>query len=263
MPMFSVIIPSYGRPQYLQEAVRSVLGQTVDDLEVIVVDDASPTPITVDAAGPIRVIRAEVNGGAAAARNLGASVATGDVLTFLDDDDVWMPERLELARLALERADVGICWQSPKGGRVLEGSVHGSVLDSVTPHLGATAIARRAWVPMDHTYRACEDLLWWLDVTKRSSVATIARQGLRVRRHDGPRVGYGTEARIASSLRLLEERRSYFLAHPRARAYRWMRIGAMQMSLDGTREARRSLVRSLRVRPSAAACRQLGRALLS
>src|SRR5580765_8935030 len=109
-PQFTVVIPTYGRPQLLPEALASVLGQTVPDLECIVVDDASPEPVAVEPNERVRLVRREENGGPAAGRNTGAAEARGRYLAFLDDDDWWEPDRLELAVPALERAPVAVCW---------------------------------------------------------------------------------------------------------------------------------------------------------
>ncbi len=87
MPRVSVIIPTYGRPTLLLDAIASVLAQQVAGIEIIVVDDASPEPITVTG-DHLRHSISE-NRGSAAARNLGVSAATGDILAFLDDDDQW------------------------------------------------------------------------------------------------------------------------------------------------------------------------------
>lgn len=97
----SVVIPTRNRAHRVALAARSALGQTLRDLEVIVVDDASDdeTPEVLTALeredARLRVVRSESRGGASRARNTGAARATGTVLAFLDDDCVWHPEKLE------------------------------------------------------------------------------------------------------------------------------------------------------------------------
>ena len=249
MPSFSVIIPTYGRPVFLADALRSVAQQTIENVEVIVVDDASPVPVQLPAGSRAHLIRAKENGGAASARNLGAATASGDVLTFLDDDDTWLPTRLEDAARGVAQAPIGI---SGQGGapRRLYGNVHDTILDATTPHLGATAIRREHWHPLNEEYRTCEDLVWWLEATRESEVYTVDRQGLRVRRHPGLRLGYGAEQRIADSLRLLDEFDDYFDSHPRAAAHRFRRIGLMQRAVGDLDGARRSHRAALRRRPN-------------
>ena len=87
----SVVIPAYNRAATIGLAVGSVLRQTVGDLEVIVVDDASSdnTVAALEAIGDARlhIIRHATNAGGAAARNTGIRAATGDWVAFQDSDD--------------------------------------------------------------------------------------------------------------------------------------------------------------------------------
>lgn len=95
MPLFSVVIPTHGRPQDLQQAVASVLAQTMTNFEIIVVDDAGEPPAPAVSDARVRTIRLAVNGGEGAARNVGIREARGSWVAFLDDDDLWYPQRLE------------------------------------------------------------------------------------------------------------------------------------------------------------------------
>lgn len=100
MPQVSVIIPTYRRPEFLRKAIASVLTQTFRDFEVIVVDDASndDTSEVVRSITDtrIRYIPHETNKGGGATRNTGIRNAHGEYIAFLDDDDEWLPEKLEL-----------------------------------------------------------------------------------------------------------------------------------------------------------------------
>jgi len=94
----SVIVPAYNAAPFLGECLRSVLGQTRPPDEVIVVDDGSAdaTPeIAESFEQHIRYFR-KPNGGTSSARNFGLIHATGELIAFQDDDDVWMPEKLAL-----------------------------------------------------------------------------------------------------------------------------------------------------------------------
>lgn len=95
----SVIIPVYNGEKYLDEALQSVLNQSVEPFEILIVDDCS-TDRTAEIArrygNGIRYIRREKNGGAAAVRNDGVKKATGDYIAFLDADDYWDKQKLAL-----------------------------------------------------------------------------------------------------------------------------------------------------------------------
>ena len=98
VPSVSVVIPTYNRGQLLEQAIQSVLDQTYRDLELIVVDDGSTDDtrrrVVAVADDRVRYIH-QRNAGLAGARNTGIREARGDYVAFLDDDDVWMAEKLE------------------------------------------------------------------------------------------------------------------------------------------------------------------------
>ena len=100
----SVVIPAYNAEQTLEETLDSVVGQTCAPDEVIIVDDGS-TDQTKDVAARHKLAHQLVrtaNCGAAAALNTGVKASTGDVIAFLDADDLWTPRKLELQRAAME-----------------------------------------------------------------------------------------------------------------------------------------------------------------
>jgi len=111
-PQFSVVVPLYNKRPYIRRAVDSVLGQTFEDFEMIVVDDGS-TDGSADALqdfadGRMRIIR-QANAGVGAARNRGMAEAAGCWIAFLDADDAWLPDHLdELAELAGEFPEAGL-----------------------------------------------------------------------------------------------------------------------------------------------------------
>src|ERR1043166_7114721 len=100
-----------------EEAIGSVLEQTVRDFEIIGVDDASPQPPVVPSDARIRVVRRARRGTPPAARNTALGLARGRCVTSLDDDDRYTPDRLALALEGLSGdADLATCWIQPFGG---------------------------------------------------------------------------------------------------------------------------------------------------
>ena len=250
-PLFSVIIPTYGRPAFLSEAVASVLAQTVQNIECIVVDDAGADPVNIDECERVQIIHRNVNGGAGAARNTGMEAARGQFFAFLDDDDVYTPDRLELALRGLERAPVSVCWsrysdETEKPQRILDGNAHDLIAQTTTPHMGVTAVQRETALNFDERFRTVEDVDWWIRTTKVQLVSTVPQIGCLIRRHSGPRPGYAFERRIADSHLLMEVHRDYFIANPKARAFRWRRIGLMSQKVGDQQAAGRAFLRALR-----------------
>lgn len=104
MPEVSVVIPTYNSARYVIEAVNSVLAQTYQDFEVLVIDDGSTDEteaVMRRYQAPVRYIR-QPNGGVAVARNRGITESRGRYVAFLDADDTWLPHKLERQLAALQ-----------------------------------------------------------------------------------------------------------------------------------------------------------------
>ena len=103
LPSVSVIVPAYNRAEWIPVTVRSALAQTHAPLEIIVVDDGSKDDAEGATSGlgaSVRYVR-KSNGGVSSARNLGARLARGEYVAFVDADDVWAPRKLELQLRAI------------------------------------------------------------------------------------------------------------------------------------------------------------------
>ena len=111
-PRVSIVIPTYNRADLVRQAVASVIAQSWQDWELIVVDDGSndETVAALEALGEqrLRVLAEPHCGHVARLRNIGAKAARGEYLAFLDADDVWLPQKLELQLRAL--AGRPGCW---------------------------------------------------------------------------------------------------------------------------------------------------------
>lgn len=96
-PTVSVIIPAYNAEKTVAAAIDSLLAQTVPPNQILVIDDGSPDDIATPLLpyGDKVTLLRKPNGGAASARNMGLDHATCDMITFLDADDYWEPEKLE------------------------------------------------------------------------------------------------------------------------------------------------------------------------
>lgn len=98
--LVSIIVPAYNSVEYIGKTIECVLAQTYFDWEVIIVDDCSSDStaevvLSYASKDPrIKYKKLEVNSGAAVARNVAMSMATGQYIAFLDSDDVWLPDKL-------------------------------------------------------------------------------------------------------------------------------------------------------------------------
>ena len=122
MVKVSVIIPTYHRAECICRAVDSVLTQTLKDIEIIVVDDngveteygkeTSEMMSRYNGVENVIYLRHDVNKNGAAARNTGIRRATGQYISFLDDDDIYSPKRLELMTKCMDDKpeDYGACY---------------------------------------------------------------------------------------------------------------------------------------------------------
>jgi len=96
--LVSVVITTYNRETYLDSAIQSVVNQTYKNIEIIVVDDGSKVNYAekICSKYPKCKYHFKTNGGLSSARNYGVSVAKGDFIAFLDDDDLFLPQKIEI-----------------------------------------------------------------------------------------------------------------------------------------------------------------------
>lgn len=113
-PRVSVVIPTYNRADVLPRAVKSVLTQTFQDFEIIIVDDCSKdntAEVVAKFTDPrIKYIRHDRNKGGNAARNTGVKAALGSFVAFLDSDDQWLPEKLERQLTVFNNPAIGLVY---------------------------------------------------------------------------------------------------------------------------------------------------------
>lgn len=113
-PLVSVVVPAYQQPEFLNEALESVRRQSFTDWEIIVVDDASGEEFVRRYVLPERsrlIVHKKRSGCAAATRNTGIRAARGKYIAFLDQDDIWLPDKLSVQVPALEaRPDAAVAF---------------------------------------------------------------------------------------------------------------------------------------------------------
>ncbi len=204
--MISVIISTFNRRAMLEEAVASVKAQTAQEWELLIVDDAS-TDDTWDWLSSlreerIRVYRQAVNQERSAARNRGLSVARGEFVMFLDDDDRLLPNGLQLLQDALRKRPGAI---AATGGKV---NFMPGVFSMRMPHTPVTVfreiwpelVARWSAIPGQCLFRTeivrgvggfrldvnvVEDRQLWMDIARLGPVVVIPDYVMEYRQHAG------------------------------------------------------------------------------
>ncbi|MBX9400134.1 glycoside hydrolase family 99-like domain-containing protein [Lysobacter sp. BMK333-48F3] len=118
-PKVSVIMPTYKHEQYVEQAIRSVLDQTYDDFELLVIDDCSPDGTYAvaervlaqyDAAGKASLHRMPINSDAYNVINYGIANSSGEYVTVINSDDAWTPDRLATIIGAMEKDGAGLAF---------------------------------------------------------------------------------------------------------------------------------------------------------
>ena len=195
MPLISVIVPARNGEATIRDTIDSVLRQTLQDFEVLVIDDGS-TDRTLDVVNGIHDERLRVksfaNGGLAVARNRGIEHSRGEFLSFIDADDLWTPEKLEAQLEVLRsRPEAGLAYSwtvfiDDEGGYLFakepqhfEGDVYADLLRECFIASGSNVLIRRECVesvgPFHGRFRAVEDWEYWLRVAQRWPFAVVRR----------------------------------------------------------------------------------------
>jgi glycosyltransferase involved in cell wall biosynthesis len=204
MDLVSAIIPAFNRPGMLKEAIESALAQTFENVEVVVVLNGA-TPETVEAARrfqanpKVRVVEIE-RSTLAAARNAGIDLACGDWVAFLDDDDIWLPEKIAVQIAAAHEtgADLVSCdfvhfngdgdilasglRPMPEGLTMAEALMLTNYLSGGSAGFVRTA-AIRSLGGFDARLRASEDWDMWRRLSWDHKVHCVNRVLVRYRRH--------------------------------------------------------------------------------
>ena len=191
--MISVIIPTYNRAHLLPRSLDSILSQSCLPTEIIVVDDGSndDTSALMTSVYPEIVFIQQSNIGVSCARNVGIKSASGDWIAFLDSDDEWFPEKLEVQMNALyKNPELKICHTNEiwirNGKRVnpkkKHGKFGGSIFQKCLPLCcispSSVIIHKSIFKEIglfDYSLPVCEDYDLWLRITARNPVLYIEK----------------------------------------------------------------------------------------
>jgi len=186
-PFVSVIVPVYNGAKYLSEAVESIRRQNYHPLEIIIIDDGSTdgtAELVANLGKDIRYVY-QRNRGPAAARNTGLAMVRGDVIAFLDADDYWPPNKLQiqLARLNDDPKIEVVQGRFQYTGlfTAAERKIRFEGPDNtlISVHLGSGVFRKSVFDKVgvfDETLRYCEDQDWFLRAREQDVFIVIIKQ---------------------------------------------------------------------------------------
>ena len=276
IPRVSVIVPTYNRADLLPRAIGSVLAQTYVDYEIIIVDDCSSdeTPTTIGGFDDPRVrsLRHDRNRGQSAAINTGIEHASGEYIGFLDDDDEWLPGKLEgqVALLESSPPNVGLVygWMdrvddsdgrvTPSYRNTVEGDIFESVLALSIPGPTIVLLIRSSVVRevggMDGSVLRHNDIDLISRIAKRYHAAVLPEVVARAHfAHSYERMGEDNPKNLSAAADFLRSHMAKFEdelgARPRARAAVLRRLGGVEMMLGNRRAATKAIAAAIRLDP--------------
>lgn len=272
-PQLSIIIPTHNRPHLLPLAVQSALNQTYQDLEIIVVDDASSEPAHLPENPKLRVIRLEQGVGGAGARNVGTEAARGRWVTYLDDDDCLLPHMAEISLSALESAAVNPPVAVISGLQKV--NEHGEVLVTRLPptrcpkgsyffletpepgksfHTKQTLVVERDLVlkigGWDETFRSRVHSELFLRLNPECTLIGLPSITYHLLSHTDARVSGNPKLRQESFHQLIQKHRSTFEAHPKMFAEFVYKHALTSYQMGQNRSALTHFLWALRLHPA-------------
>lgn len=205
MKLVSIVIPTYSRPVTLERAINSVLNQTYPYIEIIVVDDNNPnTPERAETEEvmegyskneTIKYIQHEFNKNGSAARNTGYRHSNGNYLMFLDDDDEFLPNKIELQLNCLESRDEswGACYTKYK--RLINGKLESISAENIEGNIYFEELCRNLFISagsnlmirreafeeihgFDESFLRNQDIEFLVRLAKKYKVAFVDEFGL-------------------------------------------------------------------------------------
>jgi len=253
-PSVSVVISTYNRAHLVERAIRSVLNQTYRDFELIVVDDASSdnTREVVDNFHNerIRYMRHDDNKGAPEARNTGIKNAGGRYIAFLDDDDEWLPNKLEkqVAKMEEVPGEVGLIysgWEIRESeGEIIHGRYYpqfkGDVSEKLLmgPLVGSVSkvlVKKECFDKVglfDESLKSCQDWDMWKRISDYYEFDFVTDPLTRIYLHRD-QISTDLGALIPGRTRMIEKHIEDFRKHPGILVIHMKRMGKLHC-INGT-----------------------------
>lgn len=241
--MVSAVITTYKRPfDIIKRAAESILNQTYENIELIIVDD-SPSDYDLrdevqsmmDALGErVKYIQHEKNMGACAARNTGLKAAEGEYIAFLDDDDEWLPEKIEKQLEKFSNQEIALVYcgyyvvdtcnntkkvfqTTYRKGKVFGELIYANFIGSTSfPLIKKSVIEKLGG--FDEKMKAAQDYEMWLRIAKEYKIDYVEEPLVNYYVHEGEQITKNHKGRADAFLRLLDIHNDTLLKNNKAKA---------------------------------------------
>lgn len=260
-PYFTVVVPTHRRPALLREALASVANQSFGGSQVIVVDDADDleTRSVVDQFENVEYALNDRGSGGSGARNKGAQLATGTWLAFLDDDDVWMPNKLQAVKAVIEANDddLGLVYSGSEQfdsetGATLSRSqprLRGRVLDEMLyrNYVGgmSVVVVRRDLFEevggFDESFPSLQDMELYVRLAERAAFDYVDDTLVRFRVGGHGRITFNAGRKLAGARLFAQKYRDLMATRPRHRHRASARVFLFAMAAGAYGEALRNI----------------------
>ena len=276
-PIFSIIIPTYKRPRLLERAVRSVLDQTFKNFDLIVIDDGNDpdTVHVINQMNDSRIILVQHNktSGAAAAYNTGIKASKGTLITFLGDDDEYLPLFLEYVYKTFQNTDpaVGFLWTAIANVRDEDDAEialntrkwpdhfedkEKGLIEATTIGNGFGFCMKKSCVErigyFDETLPVCVDTEYLFRLVKHFDFVTIPQVLTKIHYHKN---GQLTDIRFYQDRlkiheKILNENSLFLKQYPKVKYVHYQRLIQMSYEHNLKNNGRRLLIKQLKSQPA-------------
>jgi len=263
MPKVSVIIPTHNRAEFLHSAITSVLNQTFQDFEIIIIDDASNDHSREVIANfndaRIKVRHNQVSKGAAGSRNIAIMNSNCEYIAFLDDDDEWLPEKLKIQACLLDNSPPevgGVCtgyFTIEKSGRILS-TVNPEMIDlsKGNPIATSSILLRRECFEkcgmFDESMLACSDYDMWIRMSKKFCFKIVENTLMKYYINENG-LTFNYEKKVRSLEVLLRKHENFFKKDYKGYSKQYFELGVFYCYNGELQKGRRAFSKSIRKNP--------------
>ena len=272
MPQVSVIIPTHNRSHLLRTALGSVVCQTFDDFEIVVIDDHSTddTKSTVAkfADDRIRYLRNKGKNGPSIARNLGISAALGEYIAFLDDDDEWHNAKLEKQIDLVNRCSQQVCGvytnrlivdkktnhtiSDDPGAEVLRGNLLYQLLIKNPIHTSTLLVRKICFKKIgcfDESMRYMEDRDLWIRLAMHWEFEYVDEPLVTAYYHGDEHLSHNLDGQTQGREILLSRYERFLKKHRKSWSKMHVCLGAQYCQLGNMKRGRSKLLAGIKIDP--------------